>query len=366
MLLRRPLFVTLSAAMLVLLVARTGATAASSGAHGKDPLAAEIAKWSAYVRNNASKDDLWGQIKPGSEAMLTRADDALRDGRRLVALQRLAAARVNLAAYSYLNGLPSLERNDAPAFEREWTRLAKTYGGGTAPAEALAGIQPAAVRAVAEAALPQAREYFDASRDYAHNTEPRFGFLYLGTAKAQTEFVEFCRSLSEPPAGRRPAIRGIHSELDALEAEILAAYRPPASIDRHSEFIGVSAAVKEARELDAAGLRYGALMRYLQAELRFAELRPSLQKWEPGALRRQLDELEARLSAGGVDHTIGCVFLESARGDLAVPPATGPGTAGAIASEVLPRYFAALEPAAPEKPKPVPGVTVTLVRWPYT
>jgi len=33
---------------------------------------------------------------------------------------------------------------------------------------------------------------------------------------------------------------------------------------------------------------------------------------------------------------------------------------------VLPRYFAALEPAIPEAPKTAPRATVTLVRWPYT
>jgi hypothetical protein len=37
-----------------------------------------------------------------------------------------------------------------------------------------------------------------------------------------------------------------------------------------------------------------------------------------------------------------------------------------LVADVLPRYFAALEPARPAPSRPAPKVTVTLVRWPYT
>jgi hypothetical protein len=41
-------------------------------------------------------------------------------------------------------------------------------------------------------------------------------------------------------------------------------------------------------------------------------------------------------------------------------------TAAAVASDALPRYFAALEPP-PARPRAEPAtITVTLVRWPYT
>ena len=148
---------------------------------------------------------------------------------------------------------------------------------------------------------------------------------------------------------------------------MLAAYRPPASIDRHGEFIGASSTLKEARELDAAGLRYGALLRYLQAALRFAPLRKVPPSVDAGALAKLLRGLDARLSARGVDHSLGRLFLEAAQADVASAAAgTSPAVAAAITSDVLPRYFAALEPARPEAPKPAPKVTVTLVRWPYT
>jgi len=47
-------------------------------------------------------------------------------------------------------------------------------------------------------------------------------------------------------------------------------------------------------------------------------------------------------------------------------PGTAPPVAVSIATDVLPRYFAALGPARPAPPKPAPTVTVTLVRWPFT
>jgi hypothetical protein len=152
-------------------------------------------------------------------------------------------------------------------------------------------------------------------------------------------------------------VRALHAELDALETEMLAAYRPPASIEKHGQFIGASSTLKEARELDAAGLRYGALLRYLQAARQLA----AIQEPAPpgaGALAAKLRGLDARLSAGNVDHSLGRLFLEAAQSDAK--------DAGAIVNDVLPRYFAALEPAGPERAAPAPSVTVTLVRWPYT
>jgi hypothetical protein len=152
-----------------------------------------------------------------------------------------------------------------------------------------------------------------------------------------------------------PPVRAITGEIAALQHELLKAYRPPASIDRHPEFIGVSSLLKEARELDASGLRYGALLRYLQATLRAGPLLAQ----QTGDVTTELNEFDARFaSESAIDHTIGKQFLDAARMD--------PANAAVIANEVLPRYFAAIAPApaAPKSVKPV--VTVTLVRWPFT
>jgi hypothetical protein len=114
------------------------------------------------------------------------------------------------------------------------------------PAE-LDGARPAAVRGLAEAALLQARAYYDASLDYGRSTSPQYGLFYLGAAQAQRGFVSFCLKLDEPSSRRPPPLRSLKGELDSLEAELLAAYRPPASIDKHSEFIAASALIKVKR-----------------------------------------------------------------------------------------------------------------------
>jgi hypothetical protein len=233
--------------------------------------------------------------------------------------------------------------------------------------EGLADVRPAAVRALAEAALSQARVYYDASLEYGRNTEPQYGLFYLGTAQAQREFAALCRTLPAPSPLPEPALRSIRPEMDALEDELLALYRPPASVDKHREFIVASAALKEARELDRAGLRHGAMLRYLQGVLRVAALRPAPAALEPGVLASRLKDLDARVAADGRDHSLGRLLLEAAGAELAsAGTGNAPAYAVAVAEDALPRYFAALEPAVAARPEPEPRVTVTLVRWPYT
>lgn len=240
-----------------------------------DPLAAEIARWSAYLRDNRSTDENWTQVKQAVEPALSRASKALQDGQRSLALLRLAGARVNLAASQYVQSRPAAERAEIAAFESEWARMGKVLAADRKPVSpgALEGLRPAAVRAIAEAAAPQVKTFYDASLEYARATSPQYGLFYIGNAAAQRDFVAFCRTLSEPRTAGGPPLRSLESDLDALETELLAAYRPPASIDRHSEFIRASATLKEARELDQAGLRYGALLRYLQAAQALGPLR---------------------------------------------------------------------------------------------
>jgi hypothetical protein len=331
-----------------------------------DPIAAEIERWSAFVKGNPATDEIWKQIKDGSEAALGRAAEALRAGRRLLALQRLAYARDYLLAAAYMNERSAAERKDTAAFEAEWNRMGVVLRDELAAprADALAGVQPAALRALGEAALPQARVYYEASLEYGRNTMPDSGLFYLGSAQAQREFVVFARRFAERSALRAPAVRALTPELDALDAEMLAVYRPPLSIDKHPQFITASSLLKEARELDAAGLRYGALLRYLQAAYRFAPLRPAPPALDAGALAAELARAQERLKPGGVDHSVGLLFLETAQSEAAT--LEGAANAAAIVADVLPRYFRALEPATPPPPAPPAKVTVTLVRWPYT
>jgi hypothetical protein len=295
--------------------------------------------------------------------LLADAGDALDKGQRHLALFRLASARQTLLAAEYVQGVAG---RDPAAFEAEWTRMGVVLRDDFGPPakDALGDVRPAMVRALAEAALPQVRIYYEASLEYGRNTMPEDGLFYIGAAQASRDLARFCRSLAAPSAGAAPPLRSIRPEIDALRRELLAAYKPPASIDKHRDFITASAALKEATELDALSLRYGALLRYLQAAVRFAPVRAMAPGG--GALEEELQSQETRLAGGNVDHTIGRLFLEIGRAEAARGTPEGTTSARAVALDVLPRYFAALAPAAPAPPAPAPGVTVTLVRWPYT
>jgi hypothetical protein len=372
---RKPVARTGSSAVL-LLAALLSAPASSREAAGAeapdDPIAVEIARLKASLAASTASGELWDDVRRGSEPMLARAETALRDGRRLVALNRLAAAREGLRAAGYVYSLPDAERKDAARFEAEWRRVGELLKADLGPptANALDGVGPAAARAIAEAVLPQVRVYYEASLDYGQSTTPDSGLYYMGAALAQRELATLVRDLGGGAPAPPPPLRSIAPELDALEAEILAAYRPPASIDRHVDFIRASAALKEARELDALGLRYGALLRYLQSQQRFAPARSAssaaADAAAPAALEARLREYDKHLARSGVDHTIGRLFLETAQALAAPGKEADPAAAQAIADLVLPRYFASLEPATPLPPRPAARATITLVRWPYT
>ena len=359
-----------SIALLVILVSALASGGTGAAPAPNDPLAADLDHWLTVTQSRPDSDPLWAHLKETREPKLERAREDLRGGWRLAALQGLSMARPELAAAVYLNERPAGERNDMAAFEAAWKQTGEALRDDLgAPSPARFEGLPAFVRALSEATFPQVRAYYQASLDYAHNTTPGDGFLYLGAALARRDLVEFFRTLpASAPRRTTPPLRSIRPELDALEDELHSVYRPPVSIDRHREFILASATLKEARELDAAGLRYGALLRYLQAAQQIALLRPAAPApLAPGTLDRRLRELAARLSAKGVDHGIGQLFLETARSEAArSAPGTVSPEAASLVEDVLPRYFAALEPARPQPPRPEPQVTVTLVRWPYT
>ncbi len=314
-----------------------------------DPIATEIHRWSDFLQSSAASAEMKSDIGP----VVTRADDAMRQGRRWLALNRLSLVWPNLEARAYLASHP--KPSDLQA---DWKRSGRAI----LASQSVDGIEPAAVRALAEAALSEKSEYYHASLDYGQNTTPDAGFYYLAQARAQQSFVDFARKISQSNGRRAPQIRSLPPDLDSLERELLAAYRPPASIDKHGEFIGASAMLKEARELDAAGLHDGAMVRYLEAVRRTAQItgttRPRVE------LEPKLREFATRLEAGSVDHTIAQIFVEAAQSDLESNPQ--PVVATAVVNEVLPRYFAALEPAAAAPKAPAARATVTLVRWPYT
>jgi hypothetical protein len=336
-----------------------------------DRLAEEIEKWSSVLAGDTRTDPLWLDAKKSGETALAQARDELRAGRRLAALEQLARAQQSLGAGLYVSGRSEAEHKELAAFEAEWKRVGTVLqdvvsSGGRAPGM-VASVSPALVRALAELSLTQAADFYAASLEYGRNTEPQFGLYYLGAAQAQRTFIDVARTLTPESRAREPQLRSLRPEIDALQGDLLKAYRPPASIDRHSDFIVISAALKEAREQDAAGHRHAALLRYLQAAQRVSMLVGGAPA-DPSLVKSRLEEAAKRLAAANTDNTIGQLFVERARSALASdsPAGNGATTARAVALDVLPRYFAALEPARAAAPAAEPRITVTLVRWPFT
>lgn len=342
--------------------------AGSMAAQPTDPLAAEIARWIAAAEKNAGSGPLWDQVKPGAEAALRQALVAAESGRRSFALERLSAARALLVAAIYVNERPANVRKDVAAFESEWRRLGTALGSALTPpaTNAFNTTSSAAARALAEVAALQIKVNYDAGLEYGRATDADSGLFYLGAAQALHEFVAFAQKLPGQPQGST-ALRAIKPETDALERRLLSLYQPPASIDRHPEFISASAALKESRELLAAGLHHGAWFKFLQATHRTALLQPPTVP-AVDVLRTRLSSTDTELRALPGDHTIARVFLDRAAIELEKPT---PDAAGLLAITVIldvvvPAYRAALASTPVVAPPVEPKVTVRLVRWPFT
>ncbi len=354
----------------VVLIVAVGAMAGRSMAGGaaQDPLAAEIARWQTEAGRDRPGVAIWAQVTPSAQAALAQARAALDAGHRWFALERLAAARNLLSAAGYVGAQPAEMRAGVAVFEAEWTRVGAALGGAltTPDSDALRAVGPAAVRALAETAAQQTKVLYDASLEYGRATDADSGLFYLGSALAQQEFLTFARTLPASGAGRLSP-RALAVETAALERRLLSLYQPPVSIDRHPEFISASSALKEARELDAAGLRYGALFKYLQAVQRTAMLERSAAR--PRAdLERDRAGVDAAFAGDPRDHTIVRIFLDRAAVELARTGAddTALKAVTTILDDVVPAYRAALGPAPDAPSTTTPEVTVRLIRWPFT
>ena len=118
--------------------------AAGCGPSAADhPLAADIGHWSAVLRSHAANDRDWVQIQQSAQPGLDSAREALRHGRRELALARLAGVRVDIGAAAYVRERSPEQRQSTAAFAAEWKRMRGPLGddhGPPSPA-ALAGVR---------------------------------------------------------------------------------------------------------------------------------------------------------------------------------------------------------------------------------
>src|SRR5947207_15862264 len=89
---------------------------ASASTTASDPLAESIEHWRAFLQTPEASASNWKDVKAVADSVLPRAEDALRHGRRLLALYRFATVRSLLEAASYASRHPEKD------FESEWKR----------------------------------------------------------------------------------------------------------------------------------------------------------------------------------------------------------------------------------------------------
>jgi hypothetical protein len=291
--------------------------------------------------------------------LIQRAENALNSGRRNLAIHVLGAVRMNLAAQQYVQKHNVTAETKLSVLEEEWNKDRGELQSPEKPAN-LEKI-PASVRAVTEASFSEIKVYYEASLEYGKNTMPEYGFFYLGLSRAQLDFTKFLQTLPGTGPLKQRRFPGLAAQIDALEDQLLAAYKPPASMDQHPNFIRASALIKQAHELYDGGSEYGALYRILYARQVLSKITEAGQSIEPDEVLKRTKEMSDRLNQKEADDSIALIFLELANEE----PHNGE-TARAVFESILPIYFAALQPAKPPQKKEAPAVTVTLVRWPYT
>ena len=211
-----------------------------------DRLTAEIDRWAAFLRTNASTDEDWTQVKQGSEPVMARARSALRDGRRLLALQRLAALEGNLAASLYVQARPAAA-GDRTAFEAEWKRMGGVLHDRLAAprGDALAAGAPPSCARSARPRCHRRGSTTTRASSTGGTPCPRPASSTSGRPRRRAT-----SSTSAAPLGldgeEPPPVRALRAEIEALEGEVLAAYRPPAAIDSHGDFITTGRGLREA------------------------------------------------------------------------------------------------------------------------
>ena len=225
----------------------------------------EIARLKQMAAALPENDDVKG-MRPVLTGALDRAEQSLKAGRMLHSFDLLTQITPRLLALQFREQ-PRFAGADIKKFEADWRATGNEFAADESRFKQSSWEKtPAAVRAMAEAAWSQVRVTYDAALPYAQNTSPATGYYYLGEARGALEWALFLRGLRFPKAEKTPEFRSVAPEITALEQKIGEAYKPPLSVDKHPQFIRLNATIKQAIELDSAGMHAGAgLYRYYVA-----------------------------------------------------------------------------------------------------
>ena len=282
-----------------------------------DPLARALAEAASAFAAETSTDQLWTDAKAGIETQPEDAQTRARGWPALVCARAAWLRRGSRCSPRVLRCVIRPSARTSPpsnASGRDWARR---WAAQRPRRRRLDTIRPAALRALAEAAMPQVRINYDAGLEYGRNTQPEYGLYYVGVADAQRQFVALARTLTAAAgdaARRAPACD--RSRGDRRRATRSAVALPAAGIvDRHSEFIVASSALKEARQYDARACAMARCCDSCKASQRTAMLRVAAARRLRGP-RHAVAGVPRPARRGRVDHSIGLLFLERAEAAL--------------------------------------------------
>ena len=335
-------------------------------------VAAEIQRIEEAGKKAGPSDSALAGTVSAAQNSLKSAGDALKSEQLYLTLERLVQATDLSEGVGELASMGGTV-TDMTAFEAEWGKTSREIATLSGHVRARNwGRSPAAIRALSEAAIGRSVPLLDGGRGFAVAMGPKDGLFYLGEARGQAKFADFCGSIPLVRKKSAWAARSLLPELLALQTKADAAFQPPRSIEQHPRFIALNSTIKLARELDSTKSYNGSLYQYLEAVRHFAMLDAApVETARQASLKAAIQAEMAKLTASARDDSIPQLFLQRAAAQTAHPDGSAPSadewrSAQVILSEVLPAYAAAMKTAPSLTRTGGKTVDVTLVRWPYT
>ena len=283
---------------------------------------------------------LLGEIDRLEKALAGRGDPQADSLREQLAAARQASAPavrayrlrdpfVGLETLAFVREHPAAGKDLGP-LEALWKERGKRFAARPA-SEALQA--PPLLTALTQAAENRAEKLYRAALPYGRVDSPASGLHYLAEAEALMSFRDFISALDLPAEDETTLNpKALQAALERIEAETLQGF---AADPVAPTMVGVSAHLKEARELFERGSLEGAALELLESRL----------------------ELDRRHGAGAPAAT---GAQKAAEGSLLAP------FAGASVSDLAPLYQSFFTGAPHAAAASTVTVTLTLIRWPYT
>jgi hypothetical protein len=317
----------------------------------KEAVAAEVTRTRKSIA--ALPEAMFGADERRSvEAQIATIDDLLRAGRFPAALHVLHVIVRYVDAQVFRADHAAQIQTGMEALERDWkANEAEREGLMAAHEQAQREAAPAVARALSQSAAYESRIVHQASLTYGGQVGADAGYFYLGESRGLMRFALLCDRLSAG-GGRQPALRPLAPFLARLEKELVREYGRDTASPQASAFARANGALKLARELDRERSDLGALYQYLLSERALGQALAPETAADPVALRRAADELQGRLLKGGIDHTLGELFVQLARDGIdraatADDAKTILSNARVIIERVVPAYLQIAGEASP-------------------